>query len=127
MHYDSNYPITVSKSDSISSFSSEGKGVSGLVFWIGFGVSDSLVVFLSGDSLESFELDDSDFGLDCCRSGFLFVEFRFFDGRRSVGFVVRGLDIGNVLDLILMLNGISLRQDGRYSSVLYFFVDFLAL
>ena len=46
-----------------------------------------------------------------------------------MGFLVRPLvlEVGSVFDLILILKGISLRHVGRYSSVLYLFVDFLAL
>ena len=138
MHYNSNYPITVSKSDSngVSSLSSEGKGVSGLVFGIHFRVSDAFFVFLSGkfeselfDVSKSFELDESDFDLESFDDGSRFLLFRFFDGRRSVGLLVRPLvlKVGSVFDLILILKGISLRHVGRYSRVLYLFVDFLAL
>ena len=124
LHYDSNYPITVSRSDSngVSPFSSEGKGVSGLVFGIRFRVSDAFFVFLSGkfeselfDASKFFALDESDFDLESFDGPSRFLLFRFFDGRRSVGMLVRALvlEVGSVFDLILILKGISLRHVGR--------------
>ena len=141
LHCNSNYPIMVSKSESrTSSISLEGIGVSGLVFGtilrFGFAyVSDSLPVF-SGlfDSFVLEELDFDfkvpDFNLDSCdeRSGFpsRFFAARFFDGSVILP-VGRVLETGRVFDLIFMLKGMSLRLAGRYSSVLYLFVDFFPL
>ena len=121
----------VSKSESRTS-SLEGIGVSGLVFEavlrFGFAyVSDSLPVFS-----ESFELEKSDFGFvfdfGNGRSSFSSRRLagRFFDGSVILP-VGRVLEMGRVFDLIFMLKGISLRLAGRYSSVLYLFVDFFPL
>ena len=141
LHCNSNYPIMVSKSESrTSSISLGGIGVSGLGFWMilrfGFAyISDSLPVF-SG-LFDSFGLEESDFGFEESdfdldswddRSGFaprLFVPW-FFDASVTLP-VSRVLEMGRVFDLIFMLKAMSLRLAGRYSSVLYLFVDLFPL
>ena len=122
MHCNSNYPIMVSKSESRKS-SLEGIGVSGLVF-------GTILRFGFAYVSDSFELEESDFGFELSNfdSGVSRSSFssRLFDASVILP-VGRVLEMGRVLDLIFMLKGISLRLAGRYSSVLYLFVDFFPL